>query len=404
MTINNKIIFAKTKSGFEAIKSNIPQGLDPIVFIQDSKEIWTCGTYFSLGDSAIFVEEDIGSLKLHIGDQSVDFSTTGESLAISKGEGNSIIISSSALTKIKTDNPLAWDNVDKSLRHVTSGAIKGQYGPTGSVTNASSFRIPSVTIDEYGHVTKIDNYTISIRDNTDQLAPINTPGYKNVLLGQSVNDLNETGPVRKANGLQFNDETQKLLVEGGIDANGSVNITGGDLKVVGGKIIGNLEGDITGEAIPKIHISDLPEFGGASTNLYGHVKLQDTFNGQPAPSDTNTDKANAEVLRGVAASPLLVWNAKEEAKKHSDDKPSIGAVIGNFGSLTIDTPNQELSIHGSNGVKVRIENNDVVIQGIGITAVSVEGTPVGVTDNINYTEDFELDSENNLSIRWLEIK
>jgi hypothetical protein len=62
-----------------------------------------------------------------------------------------------------------------------------------------------------------------------------------------------------------------------------VEVTGGDesLKVKGnlvveqGTIIGKLQGEVTGTATPKIHLSENPDYGGASTELYGHVKLVD---------------------------------------------------------------------------------------------------------------------------------
>lgn len=405
MQINSKVIFAKTKKGFEKILPLIPQGLDPIVFIEETKEIWTCGKFFSVGDPVVSVEDTLGSVKVNIGDQSVNFTTSGESLGITKGTGNEIILSSNALTMIQTESPLAWDNVTKTLSHLGTLVKPGSYGPSADSSNVSTFRVPSYTVDDKGHIISSESRTISIRDNTEQLAPSTTPGFKNVILSNGIDPKTETGPVRKANGLLFDDELQKLKVLGGIEAIGDVNVFNGNLKVEGGKIIGNLEGDITGEAIPKIHLSDIPEFGGASLNMYGHVKLQDDFKGgMPAPSSNNTDKANAEVLRGVAASPLLVWDAMEEAKKHADDKPNIGVIAGNLGSMTIDIPNKTVTILGTNGVKIKATEENIIIQGISMSAVSPEGAPVGITERINYTNDFELDEENNLSLRWTDVK
>lgn len=53
---------------------------------------------------------------------------------------------------------------------------------------------------------------------------------------------------------------------------GRVNINGGDITVTNGQIVGDLKGNVTGSATPKIHISALPEYGGASKQLYGHVR------------------------------------------------------------------------------------------------------------------------------------
>ena len=55
----------------------------------------------------------------------------------------------------------------------------------------------------------------------------------------------------------------------------------GDLVVEQGIIIGRLQGEVTGSATPKIHISETPDYGGASTKLYGHVKLVDVMPNNP---------------------------------------------------------------------------------------------------------------------------
>lgn len=123
-------------------------------------------------------------------------------------------------------------------------------------------------------------------------------------MGYSEGDSSETNPVRKASGLKYNPSTRILDVEGGIRS-GPVDISG-DLQVTNGVIIGNVQGDITGVATPKIHLSDIPEYGGASTELYGHVKVQDAFDGVPSPSSNNTDKSAADIVNGIAASPYLV--------------------------------------------------------------------------------------------------
>jgi hypothetical protein len=39
MSITSKFVLAKTKAAFEREKQNIPVGLDPIVFIEDTKEL-----------------------------------------------------------------------------------------------------------------------------------------------------------------------------------------------------------------------------------------------------------------------------------------------------------------------------------------------------------------------------
>ena len=41
MEITSKFVYIKKNSTFESLKETIPKNLNPIVFIEDSKEIWT---------------------------------------------------------------------------------------------------------------------------------------------------------------------------------------------------------------------------------------------------------------------------------------------------------------------------------------------------------------------------
>lgn len=319
MSIDSKIVYVKKKELFEPLIPTIPQDLNPIVFIEDTKEMWTCGTYFSMGYPSIEITETGGSVKVQIGNSFFLMSTTGDSISIRKGDGNRIIISSNALSKVDTETPLEWDVSNKRLLHMKSGVAPGSYGQSTNLGNASVFVVPNITVDSTGHITYAQNYNIEIRDYVEQLAPSTLVGDRNVLLSYNeVNGNMDTSQVRKANGLLFNDATQKLTVAGGIDSNGAVNVNHGDLTVVDGYIVGNLKGDVEGEAKPKLHLSDKPEYGGASLNLYGHVKLQDVLNSQPEPSSNNTNVNNPNVTNALAASPLMVWNAIQTAKDYAD--------------------------------------------------------------------------------------
>jgi hypothetical protein len=106
-------------------------------------------------------------------------------------------------------------------------------------------------------------------------------------------------------GLSFNPVSKSLNIEGGLNAGGS-SVIAGDLTVVEGEIIGDVRGNVTGTATPKIHLSDKPEYGGASTNLYGHVKVQDELTSDPGPSSNNSDVNSSSVSKGIAASPKMV--------------------------------------------------------------------------------------------------
>ena len=58
MIIDKKIVYARKKEEFEPLIPTIPEGLNPVVFIEDTREMWTCGTYFSIGYPSIEVSED----------------------------------------------------------------------------------------------------------------------------------------------------------------------------------------------------------------------------------------------------------------------------------------------------------------------------------------------------------
>lgn len=319
MIINKKIVYARKKEEFEPLIPTIPEGLNPVVFIEDTREMWTCGTYFSIGYPSIEVSEVSGSVKVQIGNSFFLMSTAGESISVRKGDGNRIIISSNALNRVDTEPPLKWDTSNRKLLHMESGVASGSYGQSTNLGNASIFVIPNIMVDATGHVTSAENHNIEIRDYVEQLAPSTLMGDRNVLLSYNEASNNmDTSQVRKANGLTFNDATQKMTIAGGMNSNGPVNVNHGDLSVLDGYIIGNLKGDVQGQATPKIHLSLKPEYGGASTKLYGHVKLQDILNTKPDPSSSNENINDTNVVAAIAASPLMVWNAIQTAKDYAD--------------------------------------------------------------------------------------
>lgn len=319
MVIDSKFAYIKKKEVFEPLIESIPKGLNPIVFIEDTREMWTCGTYFSIGYPSIEISEVSGSVKVQIGNSFFLMSTAGESISVRKGGGNRIIISSNALSRVDTEPPLEWDAANRKLLHKESGAVPGSYGQPTNLGNASIFVIPNITVDATGHITSAESHNIEIRDYVEQLAPSNLMGDRNILLSYNEASNNmDTSQVRKANGLVFNDATQKMTVAGGMNSNGPVNVNHGDLSVLDGYIIGNLKGDVQGQATPKIHLSLKPEYGGASTKLYGHVKLQDILNTKPDPSSSNENINDTNVVAAIAASPLMVWNAIQTAKDYAD--------------------------------------------------------------------------------------
>lgn len=319
MIINKKIVYARKKEEFEPLIPTIPEGLNPVVFIEDTREMWTCGTYFSIGYPSIEVSEVSGSVKVQIGNSFFLLTPTGDSISLRKGDGNRIIISSNALNRVNTEPPLKWDASNRKLLHMESGVASGSYGQSTNLGNASVFVVPNFIVDATGHITFAENHNIEIRDYVEQVAPSNQMAERNVLLSYNeANNNMDTSQVRKANGLTFNDATQRITIAGGMTSDGAVTVNHGDVSVLDGYIIGKLKGDIEGQATPKIHLSLKPEYGGASTKLYGHVKLQDILSRKPDPSSDNENINDTNVVAAIAASPLMVWNAIETAKSYAD--------------------------------------------------------------------------------------
>lgn len=319
MIIDKKIVYARKKEEFEPLIPTIPEGLNPVVFIEDTREMWTCGTYFSIGYPSIEVSEVSGSVKVQIGNSFFLLTPTGDSISLRKGDGNRIIISSNALNRVDTEPPLKWDASNRKLLHMESGVASGSYGQSTNLGNASVFVVPNFIVDATGHITFAENHNIEIRDYVEQVAPSNQMAERNILLSYNeANNNMDTSQVRKANGLTFNDATQRITVAGGIVSDGAVTVNHGDVSVLDGYIIGKLKGDVEGQATPKIHLSLKPEYGGASTKLYGHVKLQDILSRKPDPSSDNENINDTNVVAAIAASPLMVWNAIETAKSYAD--------------------------------------------------------------------------------------
>lgn len=319
MIIDKKIVYARKKEEFEPLIPTIPEGLNPVVFIEDTREMWTCGTYFSIGYPSIEVSEVSGSVKVQIGNSFFLLTPTGDSISLRKGDGNRIIISSNALNRVDTEPPLKWDASNRKLLHMESGVASGSYGQSTNLGNASVFAVPNFIVDATGHITFAENHNIEIRDYVEQVAPSNQMAERNILLSYNeANNNMDTSQVRKANGLTFNDATQRITVAGGMVSDGAVTVNHGDVSVLDGYIIGKLKGDVEGQATPKIHLSLKPEYGGASTKLYGHVKLQDILSRKPDPSSDNENINDTNVVAAIAASPLMVWNAIETAKSYAD--------------------------------------------------------------------------------------
>lgn len=378
MEITSKIVYFKRKEAFEPLIPTIPKGLDPLVFFEDTREMWICGTYFSIGYPGIQVSEVGGSVKVEIGNSYFLMSTTGDSISVRKGDGNRIIFNSNALNRVDTEDPLEWNVSERKLYHMASGVNTGSYGQSTTLGNASIFIVPYITVNSTGHITSVENKNVEIRDYVEQLAPSSSLGERNVLLSYNeASNTVDTSQVRKANGLTFNDALKRLTVTGGMVSNGPVNVNHADLTVTDGYLVGKLKGDVEGEATPKIHLSAKPEYGGASTMLYGHVKLQDVLNIKPDPSSTNENVNNVNVV-ATAASPLMVWNAIETAKSYADGLLGANNAMLFKGAIVAGTTSP-----GATTPIAEVGNTYVVTFGAGTYKDSVgyiNGEPVEVGD------------------------
>ena len=401
MAINSKIVYVKTKSNFESLKPTIPENLNPIVFIEDSKEIWVCGTYFNLKYPTLSVFEENSIVNISLDDSTIQLVPTGDGLSIRKGSGNRIIFNSLALSSILTETPLEWIASEKKLIHSLSKVTPDTYGPTAQIENASTFQVPYFSVDKYGHIQVSGTTNIGIRDYVEQKAPSAINQEKSLLISSNVGlgvDITTTEKTTAT----YNNVTGTLSIPGGLNVATDVDI-GGDIEVKG-VIIGTLQGSVTGDATPKIHADVSPKFGGASLNLYGHVKLQDVFIGVPEPSSSNDNPSSTTTERGVAASPKLVWDTKVELEQKINNKPGISAISGDVGVLAIDTPNKEIKLKGINGVSVEIIDNEINIKGVQIYGFDSQEIKKTINNELTIGKDFITDDLNEVNIRWLELE
>ena len=178
----------------------------------------------------------------------------------------------------------------------------------------------------------------------------------------------------------------------------------GDLEVTNGYIIGTLKGSVTGDATPKIHADLTPKYGGASLNLYGHVKLQDEFSGVPDASSSNDNPNSLTTEKGIAASPRLVWNTKTALETLVNSKPSIGSILVGAQSLNINTTNQVVEFTGAHGLKINLVDNKIQLNAIQLSGKNSLGNTRNIDDSLLFGDDFLVSVDNELSLNWLEIE
>lgn len=327
--MNSKFLYFKKRRTFDSMVEQFPADLSPLCFIEDSNEIWFENHFFQAGHESLRVEEMDGTVIVSLSDTSFTLVPGSSSIQL-KAQENAIVISNNALTKIDTDDQLEWKG--NKLYHVESGIEVGSYGPNSDSTGVNILKIPKVTFNKYGHATSAENISITIRDYVEQRSADESDTDRQLLLSERETNTNDVNVTRKGKGLTYNNFTGKLKA-GSLELEGSKSnsliLKKGDLIVEDGTIVGKLQGEVTGTATPKIHLSESPEYGGASTNTYGHVKLVDEINGIPSASSNNRD-TNASNVEGLAASPYLVYNYVNA------NKFKVGGVNANKQTVEVD--------------------------------------------------------------------
>lgn len=236
-----------------------------------------------------------------------------ESISL-KSQGKSVIISCDALTRIDTDNFLEWK--DNKLYHKKTDVEAGNYGTNVDLFGTNAVPTFSIDVDAAGHITNIKQKTATIRDYVEQRESDSKNENRQLLLAERGESQDDTNITRKAQAT-FNNATgeltvPKMIIEGIEDTNVLV-VNNGNVIVKNGVIEGKIKGEVEGTATPKIHISDIPDYGGASLNTYGHVMLVDEIPDDPERSSTNTDKLNKNVI-ALAASPYAVHDYFQKHK------------------------------------------------------------------------------------------
>ena len=359
--INNKFIYLKHRIDFDSVHSNIPNNSNPIIFVEDTNQLWTCGHWFSIGYPALSIIQDPAQpnqVKLSIGeDSAIQIKTTGNGLSLIVNSNGEMEFQSQALTTINATFPIQYSADSNTITHGIYNS-QGSYGTSTDLSNTRSFQIPYITVDKYGHIKQAASSTVSISLETKQLK-IDDQNHR-LLLSTSNSDNDEIGDTYKSN-IIYNKSL--LTIPTAIELLGDnvgITVNNGNVEIKGtGAFIGKFQGDVTGSATPKIHASTIQDYGGASLNLFGHVKLQDII---PItdPGTSSNNSVLSDITNGgkqaLVATPKMVYDTIQKIK------------------------NEELVAKAYNTDNIEINTN-----------------------KLNFTQDFELDSNSNLSIRFEEI-
>ena len=306
---------------------NIWRGSEPPptihhVWIKDNNTLFLYDTQYE--DWVAFLEfpglkvtqQEDKSIKISAGDTYFILATSGSSIAMNK-VGNTIMFVSNALSSIPTSSPLEWKN--QKLKHLESGVQAGIYGPRLS-SSSNTFSVPNFQVNQTGHITKADQVSVTIPDRVVQNPLSEKTGKFQVILSGSNSEERETGEVNKINTFFYDTESKQvylpsIIVEGNSEING-ITTFNANIKLGKNAVI---EGSVTGTATPTNHASTEDVFGLGTTSTkdpakYGHVKLETTF--EKAPNNSLVQPIYQD---GVAASPVMVFEAYQTAVTYSDN-------------------------------------------------------------------------------------
>lgn len=325
--MDSKFLYFVKREIFNALYEQFPSNLSPLCFIEDTNEIWFNHHFFQAGHESIRISEMDNIVNVSLSEDSFNIVPGSESISL-KSQGNNVIISCDALTRIDTDDYLEWK--ENRLYHKISGATPGQYGPKVDLFGTNAVPTFQINVDAAGHITSIKEKTTTIRDYVEQRESDSINSDRQLLLAERGEPQDDTNITRKANAT-FNNasgelKVPKMVIEG-VEQTNVLVINHGNIIVKDGVIEGKVKGEVEGTATPKIHISDIPDYGGASLHTYGHVMLVDEISDNPSPSSNNTDKTNKNVV-ALAASPYAV--------KDYFDRHKMVVTAKNDGLVTID--------------------------------------------------------------------
>lgn len=102
-----------------------------------------------------------------ISNEDVDLSDLEAAVAAAQNTADSALSTAgSAIQSVTASSPLSasTSNNSTAISHATSGATAGTYGPTANSSPAagSTFSVPGITVDTYGHITSASTRTITL--------------------------------------------------------------------------------------------------------------------------------------------------------------------------------------------------------------------------------------------------